>query len=853
MADGVEVKIGVDGAAAKSNMDSTASSIQDSLTRIANSLDSFGSKNQQIVREAISNNANLSRSFLELRGSATTGFNAIAGVIERFRGVLGTLAAALAGGAIFKGSIDALLRMEDAVRGLEIVFGLSASKATALAVQLKLAGISAETFEQMAMRVGMRLRVNSAEFDKLGIVTRDTTGAFLPMDQILQNIYTRMQDFKAGADQDLFALTAVGRNARDFASDMQRMSVAVGEAAEVQKRLGIEMGPDRQSQIERYRMSMNEFKLTMETIGEKVGELVLPRLQGMAEWFNSIGPGAVKVFNFTASSLISILQAVGSWAGIVAIRIGELIDAIRIRFAELAEIAAHWRDGWAAIQKIHADYTAKVVAVNRAAADAVASTWAEAVQKINNVWAGAPAPKGLPSAVPKSGKLDMPDLKAGNDLVAQWKQQLEEMQMAEGFFHEFSKADEAAFWASKLKLVAAGTKEYREVYSLMYQALKADAHEEFADSMALFSEMIAAASNNKDRQLELAHDRTQYVLDTFKTEGKEFQAALKEENKLREEWAKKDEAIVRQATKFHIDLLKDAQKEQETYLNGEVAAGRISAEQKLEIERDTEAQIYAAEMDAVNNYIATLQVGTKEYYAALQQRLTLTIDYNNKQLQLAQQLEKEREQYAKAADQAIENSLGTLIDNLVSRTKSLRQVWQDFVKQLTGDLNKIATESVMKQLMGPGTQGGQFLSGITSKIFGTGGAAQEAVQQANTTAVALLTTAIQANTIALQTSSAGGLFGGAGGTATGGGGVNSIFSLFPGFAEGTPYVPQTSLALVHRGEAIIPARYNNGSGMAMTNHTHIYLSGAVDTRTQHQISKAAADGVRRAQIRANGS
>jgi hypothetical protein len=68
-----------------------------------------------------------------------------------------------------------------------------------------------------------------------------------------------------------------------------------------------------------------------------------------------------------------------------------------------------------------------------------------------------------------------------------------------------------------------------------------------------------------------------------------------------------------------------------------------------------------------------------------------------------------------------------------------------------------------------------------------------------------------------------------------------IYQAISGLASydvGTPYVPQTGLAMLHAGEAVIPAAYNNGgsstsSGDINANITYapvIQVSGTVDEK-----------------------
>lgn len=68
--------------------------------------------------------------------------------------------------------------------------------------------------------------------------------------------------------------------------------------------------------------------------------------------------------------------------------------------------------------------------------------------------------------------------------------------------------------------------------------------------------------------------------------------------------------------------------------------------------------------------------------------------------------------------------------------------------------------------------------------------------------------------------------------------VVKALSKLPKYDSGTPYVPQTGLALVHQGEAIIPAAYNRGGSSGMTfNINGVGASGM----TKEALTKAVRD------------
>jgi hypothetical protein len=238
-------------------------------------------------------------------------------------------------------------------------------------------------------------------------------------------------------------------------------------------------------------------------------------------------------------------------------------------------------------------------------------------------------------------------------------------------------------------------------------------------------------------------------------------------------------------------------------------------------------------------------------------------DYQTKLTTLSNQAELDRKQVAIQAAQDVENAFGTFIDDLISRNKTLKQSFQDLVKSITSDLNKLASQEIAKQLFGAGTGGGNFLNNIFGKIFGGGaaaggGTADTAATTAHTTAVTADTTATSAQSTLLQTSFAALASSAEAASAAlasvGGGGVGGLFGdagigfgSVASFDVGTPYVPQDTLAVVHKGEAVIPAAMNRIGNRGSSNvHMTFNISGNPDSRTLDQIEAAAARGASRA-------
>jgi hypothetical protein len=812
MVDSVEVKLGADAGPAKSSMEDASRSIAASLNAIQKSLENFSTTNKRATDQAIKNNADLSRTFLELKASATGGFNGIIGVIERFRGVWISLAALLAGGALWKSSVDEMLRMNESVRKLQITFGMLSDQATTTSLALKIIGKSGDDFSAMGMKLARQLKMDEQGIKDLGVQTRDTaTGALLPLDVIMQNGFKTMQTYRAGADQDIVALKLFGRNVGDVVETMLMMPAALQRAAQLQKELGIEWGPEKQAQVKAYQIEVGAFQVVMGHVGEEIGMAVMPQLMNLAKYFNDVGPSAAEFIIKAVKLVIATIDAMATGAKedyLIVTQVWRgLVMAAQALWDSIKDV---WEHGG---KNIVAIWEATDKAIIRSSMERNAAVLGLEHDLILRLNALDETKTSKPGAIPGfgSGNKNAPTGKpggGGDDRLAQWKDELVQMQEAEGYFHEFSKAQEAAFWQAKLALVKGnGNAEIqlrRQLNVLIFDDKKAAANEELQADLARMQAEIDRAKNNKDQQLSIAHARTQLMAATFGEESRQFAIAMDQEIKLREQWAAKDAEIVR----IHADMVA-AQQEHEVKmdqlaLDQSVAMRQKSVEQKLAEEMKLEDRLYQIKLKGLQDDLATYEAGTVGYEKAAAKIEALEQAHQEKLTQIANAAALERKQYELQIQQSIQDGFATLFSDLMQGTKNWKTAFLDAAKSIEKAIDDIVAKKLAAQLFGGGTGGGDFLSSVTSFLFGAGG----------------------------------------GSAAGAGSGLDnpflSMLGGIPAFDVGTPYVPRDTLALVHQGERIIPAAQNRyGAGqMSITNHFHI--AGPVDSRTQSQIAATAA-------------
>lgn len=173
---------------------------------------------------------------------------------------------------------------------------------------------------------------------------------------------------------------------------------------------------------------------------------------------------------------------------------------------------------------------------------------------------------------------------------------------------------------------------------------------------------------------------------------------------------------------------------------------------------------------------------------------------------------------------------------------------QQFEEAATKALGNVADtgQGQFEELMDAINGWGREASGEIARVVMDGNASLKTLGSVfDTIAQKMVAMALQQQLIDPLMKGVSGAIGGAG--SGGGFDFSKLMAMIPSFDVGTPYVPQTGLALIHKGERIVTAKDNAAGKFGVGNiHMNFNMQGPIDHRTAAQIQAAAASGLQRA-------
>jgi hypothetical protein len=261
-----------------------------------------------------------------------------------------------------------------------------------------------------------------------------------------------------------------------------------------------------------------------------------------------------------------------------------------------------------------------------------------------------------------------------------------------------------------------------------------------------------------------------------------------------------------------VKIWTDAAGKQEAALDGALKRHQISTAQWL---TGTEDALQDELQDTLATYQKELQTAnlTAQQRKAISDKMTEAIAANELKIVKAQQ--KAADESVKSWDEAMKSINGAFdsqISGLLTGTETWHKAFTNVLQDLTEQLIKFGVnkvleggEGMLQGALGIGQTGGGGVAGAATNTALTGLTAAWGFHAAVTTTA---TAAITANT-GVTFASIGASISNTVATI-----ANTIATDIAavehmlGFAEGTPYIQQTGVALVHAGEIIVPAHLN---------------------------------------------
>jgi hypothetical protein len=829
MSDGVEVKLGADASGLKSTFDGAASVARDKLSQIGKYLQGIAADGKSSEKELAGVFEKIKGAFGETANSAETSASKVVGSFSLMKvGIAAALSVVAATVTAAFAGIRDLQEEQRSVDLLRYTFGMTGDQASLLNVKLQLLGKTSEEYAMIGLNLARQIRIDEQRMRDLGVATRDAAGNFLPMEQVMQNAFSTMQTYKAGLDQNQFALEAFGRSAKDVFAYMSEGEAAQKRAVELQKEYGIEMSAEKRDSIRAYTMEQRALNIIWGEMRQQLGEQLLPIMKNLTAWFAQIGPGAVQVMSAVLSGIITVLTAVGAAFSTLVVTMGAWADNVINKFTMVGQvIKAVFTGDFAAIPGIVAASRARTVANEKAMADTIKDTWSNAYKTIKQQWSTPPAGSGgALGGPPGGGRTYVAKAKGGAaaadksmmggyeaELAAQ-RDAYERMKLEQGSFERWSEQQTSTYWKTILDTMKDGDRDRDAVSKKYYAAERVVRQQAFDSGIAMLESEKNSIKFNFDERVRLAQEAYRRIAAAY---GATSTQAIAAEQRVNQEIERGQQLQIRYA---EIDRrAADARANHELQMAQmtvaqKVALGEMSVQQALAAEATLQTNLYQLRVQGLRDELALLDERdprAREINAKIEQA---EMEHQAQMTEIANKAVLDRKQYEIQAMQGIQSDLKSFLADLGHSGKTIKQQFMDLFGSIDQRIRKMIADKLIDQLFGGGTQGG----GLLAKFLGM----------------------------------LGGSMMGGGTPGIAGGSIDLAGGGPPAFASGTPYVSNTGLAVIHKGEAIIPAAQNRGGsrgGVSVVNNFHI--TGEMNSKTQSQIAAHAARGLHRANMRDN--
>lgn len=357
-----------------------------------------------------------------------------------------------------------------------------------------------------------------------------------------------------------------------------------------------------------------------------------------------------------------------------------------------------------------------------------------------------------------------------------------------------------------------------------------------------FGEMVEMQVRSDQMALESGRKVTEELTRSWTQAQEADEKAAKNQEEQHEaatrkfvEEEKEKAAAAREALEAQSRGASESYRGTEQTTQSQVQSGTMTPQQRITILQQAAAQEYAAKQ-AANLKMQQLDAGNvTKYQADLDQQAQLTQAYYQKQQELAQQSTTLMMQPYKTFTTQVSDQFTQLTDTWLQGTQRMSVAFTRFGDQIAMDLINSLLKMGEKWVTNEALMTAQHLLGITQRQ--TADAASAAATQAQTsatnTATALSNAAVAATGAAASVAAIP-LVGPALAPAAAATTLADMsgFIAMASFDQGTSYIPRDGIAMLHRGEAVLPPpqteammnAMNGGRGRSSGGDNHFHYS-----------------------------
>lgn len=661
--------------------------------------------------------------------------------------------------AAFQKGIDVIKEVD----GVALRLNMSAETASVYRQAVRDAGLEMSTFENASKKLQETLGQNEEKLNQLGVVTRDSSGALLDQEKVLQNALSTVGKYKDGTDRAEAAQEIFGTDLDETNKLLQLQGENLENARKRAEAFGMVFSDDTAQMVQEFKDSMGLLKTATEGVAATLAEKLLPVIINLANFvtgtlknnmgfFEELGSTIAMVLSdmfeigtFVFDGLTEALNTLFKDTGVESIRWQDIIEAVMgaIKIAVIAVMAgvqslveifssasrsiSIWVnliiDQWNALKRF--DWTAAQVNAKRAF-DAIAAEGEILVGKLASVAARARAQ--VEGVLTTGGIPGAKNLQTGAGLqdITSFVRDTTPMSARGGGTRAFV-APKSGGGGKKDNSAEEAEREARKLLEAQFNYRK-----------QLFENEAALREAQYDRELAALESMLQEGL----VSQKDYYARVKaiEQEKTATEIKSREMQIeeidrLSKAAKFESERVKLST--DRLKVEGEIAVLKEKQAAKDEelIRREREAlkaereEIQRLEYETKKSQLETrLKSSGAADWVADKERNALQREYNSllleqaraelaaaeasgtaSELKLAQlraqvaaleEATTEANEFAKAINNQISDGMTEMLESIANGTKSVKDAVIDFFNDLAKTITKLVAEMLMQQMVG---------------------------------------------------------------------------------------------------------------------------------------------------------